>query len=719
MIEYENLHAHTCLSNSYIGFRDSPAQIEDYLKYYDQLGMKVLSFSEHGFRGDVWKAYDLHKEGQIVVPSAEVYFVPDRTNMDDHRNYHLLLVGKNQEAFYELNEILSEGNISGFYKHGRVDFELLRRLDPNNFICTTACVGGILGDKSSESTGYFHTLHDIFKDNLYIEVQPHVQEAQVELNKRAIELSESEHVKLITGIDSHYILKSDRFLRQELQASTGITLDKGEDDWDLFVRTPEELWNEYKEQHVLNNAQIEEAMENTLQAREFTGFSYNSDRKFPVSRPDIPFEERARVYEKLVCDGYIKQFGMPTQEEAKELRKEMNVVLETKSWDYFISLHDALKRGIELGGVITKTSRGSAASFATSAALGFTSINRLHEKVKMYPDRFVSKAKLEKSLADVDENLVDPAPFVQASRELFGEHGCYPMIAIGKMQTLAAFKMLARARDLSPTVSNEVSKQISLYTTDRKHAIENNSDDPDYNVDDDVDIKNYVDEKYLDLVEDSKQYQKIAVSISPHPCAHLTYNCDLRREIGIISLKPKAGSTERTLCVAIEGGPADAAGYCKQDLLRVAVVDVINKTFAAVGLSTPGVEDLKRLVDENPLVWNLYAKGYTLGLNQTEKAATTKKVMRFKPQNQVELAAFIAAIRPGAKSLVDDYVNRNPHTYGIPAMDKMLRLEGATGTTGESSWLFFDENVLHLAEAAGIDPGDAVLLIKSINFSAL
>lgn len=78
----------------------------------------------------------------------------------------------------------------------------------------------------------------------------------------------------------------------------------------------------------------------------------------------------------------------------------MNVVLETKSWDYFISLHDALKRGIELGGVITKTSRGSAASFATSAALGFTSINRLHERVKMYPDRFVSKAKLEKALAD-------------------------------------------------------------------------------------------------------------------------------------------------------------------------------------------------------------------------------------------------------------------------------------------------------------------------------
>ena len=40
-----------------------------------------------------------------------------------------------------------------------------------------------------------------------------------------------------------------------------------------------------------------------------------------------------------------------------------------------------------------------------------------------------------------------------------------------------------------------------------KHAKENNADDPDYDVDEDVKIDSYVDEKYLSLINDSKKYK--------------------------------------------------------------------------------------------------------------------------------------------------------------------------------------------------------------------
>ena len=62
---------------------------------------------------------------------------------------------------------------------------------------------------------------------------------------------------------------------------------------------------------------------------------------------------------------------------------------------------------------------------------------------------------------------------------------------------------------------NNISKQIQNYEMDVKHAIENNMDDSDYNVDDDVNIGSYVDEQYLDLIEASKQYKGIITSISP------------------------------------------------------------------------------------------------------------------------------------------------------------------------------------------------------------
>ena len=142
---------------------------------------------------------------------------------------------------------------------------------------------------------------------------------------------------------------------------------------------------------------------------------------------------------------------------------------------------------------------------------------------------------------------------------MFGEFGCMPLVAYGKTKTSSAFKLLARARDLDFNVANAISKQIQNYELDKKHAIENNADDPDYDVDDDVKMERYVEDEYLPLVEESKKYQGIIVSIAPHPCAHLTYHKDMREEIGVVKIKDK-------YCLFIDGVTADRLGYVKSDL---------------------------------------------------------------------------------------------------------------------------------------------------------
>lgn len=144
------------------------------------------------------------------------------------------------------------------------------------------------------------------------------------------------------------------------------------------------------------------------------------------------------------------------------------------------------------------------------------------------------------------------------------------------------------------------------------------------------------------------------------------------------------------------------------------VVKVINDTFQLLNRPVMTADELLDAVKDDPKVWSLYARGFTMGLNQTEQKKTTERVMRLRPQNVVELAAFVAAIRPGAKTLVEDYVSRTYHSYGIKAMDDLLKLRGATGVTGESAFLFYDEQILTLAQAAGIEPADAYALTKAI-----
>ena len=710
--EFENYHGHTMISNC-LTQTDSNAFMKDYAEAYKERGQKTLCVLEHGNRSDAWAQFEYGQKYDLKpIVAAETYFVPDRNpELKDNRNFHLVLIAKNQEGFYELNEAMSEANMTGFYMKPRVDFDILSRLNYKNFLCTTACVAGPV--KPDDCENLILPLKEIFRENFYLEVQHHPQDVQVRHNRKVLRLYQKYGIPLIYATDSHYIRKEDKILRTELLRSSGITYEY-EDEFDLYLPTAEEAYNMLVQQNVLSNAQIEEAMENTLQLREFEGVSFDNDRKFPISRPELTLEQREMLYKKMVCNGYIQKAGMPSKEEAADIHSELDIVVDTHSADYFIGLHDMIERGLEKGGILTTTGRGSMSGFVSNYALGFTSINRLHCPVRMYKERFLSKDKLKAGLPDIDSNTANTEAFEEAGREIFGQHGCYPMIAYGTCKTKSAFKLLARARNLDPQLANEVSKQIGDYELAVKHEQENHEDDPDYNVDDDIHIEDYVDKQYLDLIEDSKQYKGIITSWSPHPCAHLIYHKDLRREIGVVRTKGKDSEGNNILCVYIDGATADRYNWVKIDLLKVDIVKIIRDTYKLVGKEVPSSTDLLKEVDQHPEVWKLFEKGYTLGLNQTERDKTTEKVKRFKPKNVVELAAFIAAIRPGAKSLVDDLVERNLHTYKIDSMDKLLRLDGSTGTTASSSFLLYDEQILTLAGKASIPPEEAYVLIKSI-----
>lgn len=675
--------------------------IEDYAKVYRERGHHVLCMSEHGNRSDVWKQFEIASKysddnfKMTPLAAAEAYFVSDRT-VKESRGYHLILVAKNMEGYYELNEILSEANLTGFYYHARVDFELLRRLNYKNFICTTACVAGI------DSEELAIELSNIFRENFFLEVQGHPQQIQVDRNKWMVELSKKYKWPLIYGTDSHYIFKEEKELRQELMLSKNVRYGD-EDTFLLHLPVAEEAYQMLRDQGVLNKAQIQEAMENTLIFREFEGVHFTNEKKIPNAYPELALDRRNYLYKKLCCDEYIAKAGMPTKEEAKEIHDEMDAVADTGTADYFLIAKRVVDKGVENGGVLTTTGRGSGSSFATNYSLGFTSLNRLHSPVKLYPERFISRERMASGiLPDLDLNLTNVEAFEKAGKEILGEYGCLPMLAYGTAKTLSAFKLLAKARNIDFETANAVAKQIQIYELDAKHAIENNADDPEYNVDDDVKIENYVDDKYLDLIKDSKQYKGIIVSWSPHSCGHLLLDKDIRREIGIVKIKD-------VYCAYIDGATADAYGYLKLDFLTVMVVKIISEGFKAAGLTTMTVDELLDKCKDDKEVWKLYANGFTQGLNQCERPKSTKRVMRYKPKNIVELSAFVAAIRPGFKSMLETFVSRTPFAYNIPSLDKLLQTKEIP-----SSFLLYDEQVLSVLIAAGIPASDAYVCLKAI-----
>ena len=81
------------------------------------------------------------------------------------------------------------------------------------------------------------------------------------------------------------------------------------------------------------------------------------------------------------------------------------------------------------------------------------------------------------------------------------------------------------------------------------------------------------------------------------------------------------------------------------------------------------------ITKDNQKVWDIYAKGYTMGINQVEQNGTKHRMMQYKAQNISELCAFIAAIRPGFKSMYKTFANRESFNYGIPTFDQLIQTE--------------------------------------------
>lgn len=179
----------------------------------------------------------------------------------------------------------------------------------------------------------------------------------------------------------------------------------------------------------------------------------------------------------------------------------------------------------------------------------------------------------------------------------------------------------------------------------------------------------------------------------------------MREEIGVVKIKDK-------YCLYIDGATADKLNYVKSDLLRVDVVKIIADTFKLAGLPVMPVDQLLEYIQNDPAVWDLYAKGFTQGLNQCERVASTQKCMQFRPKNIVELCAFVAAIRPGFKSMLQTFISRTPFQYNIKSLDELLRIDGMTGNSATSSFLLFDEQILRLMIAGGIPAAEAYATIK-------
>lgn len=614
----------------------------DYIERSLELGCKNFFTTQHGWSGKFLEAYDLCKKNNLkMVYGAELYMVKDRKEKDNS-NYHIIIIAKNQDGFYELNEIMSESNRSGFYYKPRIDIELIKRLNPNNFFITSACVGGILRPSDDMKT-LFEAVYGHFGKNFYLEVQNHPFDIQINHNRNMLMLKQHYNMQIIHANDSHYIYPEQAKDRVKFLKGKGINYGD-EDSFVLDFPDYDTVVERYKKQGLLSDWQIKEAMDNTLIFDECEELHFDKEIKMPTIYPNYTQEEKDKELAKHLSEKWNKEKVNVDKSRWQEYQKgiafEYKIVKDTQMADYFLFNEKMVELAKEkYGGVLSRTGRGSAVSFYINKLLGFTEIDRFTAPVPLYPTRFMSTARIleTRSLPDIDQNWADVSAPILASKELLGEDGIYYMYALGTMKESSAFRNLCRAYDIPMDEYNEVGKNLDAFRNDKK---------------------------WKPIIDEAQKYIGTIESISPSPCSFVLSNKPLPRELGLI----RVGNE---LCACIDGYTSDVWKFLKNDYLIVKVWKIISDFYKMIGQPIPNIRELLQKVDNR--TWKLYEDGMTATLNQADTDISTSMLKRYKPQTDAEMSAFVAAIRPGFASLVNTFLDREPYSTGVTEIDDILQ----------------------------------------------
>lgn len=665
-MKYYNYHCHNMYGNPIS--MDVIVSMEDYCKRAIELGHDAFFTTCHGLQGDIFQATTLaHQYNLKMIVGAELYYVKDRFEKD-RSNRHIIIIALNHDGIRDLNRVISESFTTGMYYRPRIDEELLFSLNPNNVIITTACVAGLWNDEE-----LIVKMKNYFGGHLFLEVQDHNEEIQKEVNKTVVRLSQKYNIRIIHANDSHYIYPEDAKYRDLFLKAKGIVYEQ-EANFILDYPDYDEIVKRYEIQGILNKNQINEALQSTNVFQEVDCSDYINDE---IKLPSVSENPNAEL-KRIINESWTQDRERIPKEKWKEyldaIRYEVDIIEKTNMANYFLIDYNIAKIAKEkYNGVLTNTGRGSAPSFYVTRLLHLTNIDRLESPITLFPTRFMSIERIlgARSLPDIDLNTADAEPFIQASKDLLGENNCGWMISWKPLQESSGFRLYCKALDIDYDTVNEIAKDLDKYREDPK---------------------------WKDIIEESRRFIGVVEGVAESPCSMVLYDKDVRSEIGMIK------TPNGKICCLLDGYNCDKYKYLKNDYLTVTVWAIIRDVCKLAEIPIPTINELDNLLDDK--TFDVYRKGLTCSINQADSDYATGLVMRYKPKSLAEMSSFVAIIRPGCASLLDDFIERKPYTTGVKALDNILE--------DSEHRLIYQESIMKYLIWLGISEPQSYDVIKKI-----
>lgn len=681
MAKFVHLHVHTEYS-----LLDGLSSIPKLIKRVKELDMDSVAITDHG---SMYGAIEFYKEAkkQEINPivGMEGYMtrgdLKERPERGKVKNFHLLLLAKNNEGYKNLMKLTSVSHLEGYYYRPRFDRETLKKYS-NGLICTSACPQGEIGQyliqddyKSAKETAKWFL--DVFGENYYLEIQRHdfqkwADEAKEEQIKRSlkeidentkktnigiIKLSRELGIPLVATNDAHYILKEDASAQDALVCvATGKNISdlnriRYIDYPDLYLKSPKEMEDLFLD--------IPDAVANTVKIAKKCHLEITMGKWFFPKFP-IPKGSSADREIKMLSVKRLKEKIPTAGKEAKDrLKHEIDIIIAKGYSTYFLIAVD-LVDWANSQGVITNT-RGSAAGSLVSYALGITTVNPLTYYLPF--ERFLNPYR--PSPPDIDFDVADDRreDVIRYIREKYGHDKVAQICTFGRMLARGSVRDIARVLGYPYAVGDRISKLIPMgsqgFPMTIKKALETTPE-----------LKRLYDEdKDSKIVLDlAKQVEGNARHISVHAAGVVISPTNLT-DFTPIQREP---SGEKVI-TQYEMHACEDVGLIKFDILGIRNLSILGSSIEIVKKTKNKHIDIRSIPINDKKTFEMLSRGETMGVFQLGGSGMTKYLKDLKPTSVEDLMAMVALYRPGPMSQIPEYIKRKNDRYLVSYLDPRMK----------------------------------------------
>tara|TARA_B100001250_G_scaffold285808_1_gene247859 strand:- start:341 stop:3775 length:3435 start_codon:yes stop_codon:yes gene_type:complete len=695
--EFVHLHNHSDYS-----LLDGAQRIDQLVNTIDDLKMDSVALTEHGNMFSVVPYYkDAKQAGIKPIIGCEIYvatgsrFDKKTTAEGGWGNNHLILLAQNYTGYKNLMKLVTAGYLEGFYYRPRVDVDLLRQYS-EGLICMSACLKGEVPEKmlrgdyegAKEAALRFA---EIFPDRYYLEIQNHgipEEEANIKNMKK---LAADLNLPLVCTNDAHYA-KQSHWEAHDIHICLGTGKERSDPNR-LRYATPEFYFKTQDEMHTLFK-EFPQAIENTRKIADSIDLELRMGEyhlpNFPIPE-DSPTQDADEYLKILTQVGAELFYGEITPDIQKRIDHELRVIQNMGFAGYFLITADFVKYSKDMK-IPVGPGRGSAAGSIVSFALGITSIDPL--KHDLLFERFLNPERISLPDIDIDFCIERRGEVIDYIKDQYGDNSVTQIITFGKMKAKQVVRDVGRVMGYSFSEVDKIAKAIPNELNITLDAALEKSND----------LQDFSEGDYKELMSHAKVLEGMHRHASIHAAGVVIAPGDLTDYVPLY----RSSTGDVTSQYDMKG--LEELGLLKMDFLGLRNLTVIDKAVKLIEQKGEKI-DIEKLSLDDVQVYEIFAKGFTIGVFQFESSGMREFLKKLKPTVIEDLIAMNALYRPGPMKNIDDFISRKNGqqkiVYPHPLMEPILK-----ETYGI---IVYQEQVMQIAhEIAGFTLAEADIMRRAM-----